>query len=472
MFLLMKLIKIKLYLYLHNKAKKRNGEKSMKVCKYCGYEGDCKFCPNCGNLMQEISTNDNNEENKINDSEIDKKNIDVEVKNIGISENVNKLEKENFTSEDLEKDREIEDDISSKIVNSKNNRSKIIRIVVFITIVIIVTLGLYIFNSDNKDVRGINLFDENGYALAKQGDKYGFINKEGKYVINPQFKILGDFSEGLVYASSDGEEYGFIDKTGKYTINPQFDEAYSFSEGLAAVKVDEKWGYINKNEEFVISPQFDRAYNFFDNLACVVSGDKYGYIDMSGNYVINPQFLDAQFIFTDELAYVYKDGRGYGFIDKEGQFVIYPQFYFTGIFMNGIANVEINEKWGIINKNGEYIVNPQFDFLEISDNGLIEFSNNDDKYGYINAEGEIVINPIYYGGTTFYNDGYAVVTKKNKKRIIIDEKGEQVSNAEFDGIGSLTQDLCAEDECYRLVEDDNEYCYDHEFDYDYSWSYD
>lgn len=47
----------------------------MKVCKNCGYEGDFKYCPNCGNLMQEISIeNTNNVENEVNDSDIDKEN--------------------------------------------------------------------------------------------------------------------------------------------------------------------------------------------------------------------------------------------------------------------------------------------------------------------------------------------------------------------------------------------------------------
>ena len=37
-----------------------------------------------------------------------------------------------------------------------------------------------------------------------------------------------------------GGKYGFIDRTGKMVINPQFDNAYHFSDGLALVGLGEK----------------------------------------------------------------------------------------------------------------------------------------------------------------------------------------------------------------------------------------
>ena len=59
-----------------------------------------------------------------------------------------------------------------------------------------------------------------------------------------------------------GDKVGFINKAGEFVINPQFDGAWSFSEGLAWVKIGDKWGFINKAGEFVINPQFDEAYPF------------------------------------------------------------------------------------------------------------------------------------------------------------------------------------------------------------------
>ena len=43
-----------------------------------------------------------------------------------------------------------------------------------------------------------------------------------------------------------GDKFGYINKAGEFVIEPQFDDAFSFSEGLANVRIDgffrSKWG--------------------------------------------------------------------------------------------------------------------------------------------------------------------------------------------------------------------------------------
>ena len=55
-----------------------------------------------------------------------------------------------------------------------------------------------------------------------------------------------------------GGKWGYIDKTGKYVVNPQFDEVWSFSEGLAGVIIGDwktsKWGYIDKTGKYIWEP--------------------------------------------------------------------------------------------------------------------------------------------------------------------------------------------------------------------------
>lgn len=57
----------------------------------------------------------------------------------------------------------------------------------------------------------------------KSGDKYGYINTEGKYVINPQFDDASSFSDDGYAVVLVGEKYEIIDSTGKMVINPIFD---------------------------------------------------------------------------------------------------------------------------------------------------------------------------------------------------------------------------------------------------------
>jgi hypothetical protein len=51
-----------------------------------------------------------------------------------------------------------------------------------------------------------------------------------------------------------GRKFGFVDKTGKYVMNPQFDEARQFSEGLANVRVGGRWGIVDKTGRYVWKP--------------------------------------------------------------------------------------------------------------------------------------------------------------------------------------------------------------------------
>ena len=87
-------------------------------------------------------------------------------------------------------------------------------------------------------------FAQDYLARARADKEWGYINTEGKWVINPQFTHVNDFSQGLAGVEKNGE-WGFIDKDGDFRINPQFDNARDFSNGLAAVKKEKEWGYVN-----------------------------------------------------------------------------------------------------------------------------------------------------------------------------------------------------------------------------------
>ena len=106
-----------------------------------------------------------------------------------------------------------------------------------------------------------------GLAAVIKDDKWGFIDVNGTFVIPPKFtNVFKDtkFNEGLVpiktqttYSYECGsnpvrtqigyrDKYGFMDRNGKFEIEPQFDGAKPFSEGLAAVRIYDgnvvKWG--------------------------------------------------------------------------------------------------------------------------------------------------------------------------------------------------------------------------------------
>lgn len=238
--------------------------------------------------------------------------------------------------------------------------------------------------------------DASGYE-----SEWGYINRKGEVVIQPQYTQAWFFSEGLAVACVENK-CGYIDSSGKFVINPQFDFAHRFSEGLAAVTIENKIGYIDKTGKYVINPQFvsERRYDFFytfsEGLARIKIGDKYGFIDKTGKIAINPQFEDA-LPFFDGLA-ASRIGSKWGFVDKEGKIIVNPQFDEAQPFINGLAAVKLGNQYGYIDKTGKIVINPQFDeALSFSDEGLAMITVGT-KVGFIDKEGKYVINPQFASG--------------------------------------------------------------------------
>ncbi|MFH1676896.1 MAG: WG repeat-containing protein, partial [bacterium] len=79
------------------------------------------------------------------------------------------------------------------------------------------------------------------------------------YAIEPQFNGALSFSEGLACVMIGNQatgKWGYIDKAGNTVIEPQFELAWWFRNGFAHAteKVSGgKWGYIDKTGKFVWS---------------------------------------------------------------------------------------------------------------------------------------------------------------------------------------------------------------------------
>ena len=130
-----------------------------------------------------------------------------------------------------------------------------------------------------------------GLAAVNRKQNCGYIDQTGSLTIHVPapggkqncWSSWGEFGDGLS-RQLFGAKYGFIDKTGKVIIQPQFDLTLGFSEGLAAVQVGKKWGYIDTTGKMVIGLQ-DLSFTkpFHDGLARVGFGKNgWGYLDRTG----------------------------------------------------------------------------------------------------------------------------------------------------------------------------------------------
>ncbi len=152
-----------------------------------------------------------------------------------------------------------------------------------------------------------------------ENGKYGYIDKTGKTVIQPQFENTMGFNEGLA-ATKLGGKYGFIDTKGNWIIKPQFDFTYMFSDGLAMVQIDKKSAWIDKTGKIIIQPQeFEKtAMGFKEGRLAVKKAGKWGYIDKTGKTVIETKFEEAK-EFSGGVAQVVTENHRHHWIDMSGK---------------------------------------------------------------------------------------------------------------------------------------------------------
>ena len=280
--------------------------------------------------------------------------------------------------------------------NKNGSKIAVMLLSIFLAITLITVSGLgyilFIGRSNSENETSYNLFSENGLVRVKSGEKWGYIDKSGSFVISPQFDSADDFYDGIAIVKQD-KKYGYINSKGEYIISPQFENAFEFSNGVAAVKSGEKWGYIDKTGKFVINPQYDSAYSFSSTpeLASVAIDGKFGFINLKGEYVVNPQFENT-LDFSNGMAAV-KSGGKWGYINEKGETVISYQYGDANSFRDdGYAIVmNTNKNLIIIDKSGKAITVGEFDAIDLEDNENVCrkdgcFNYASDEYCYTHEE--------------------------------------------------------------------------------------
>ncbi len=315
--------------------------------------------------------------------------------------------------------------------------------------------GKFIINTQFEEA---HLFRD-GLALVKSNEnKFGFIGIDGKYVINPTYKSANSFSEELACVISENSKPQFINKEGKIIFTVDADACGGFSEGMAPFKIKGKWGYIDKDGTIKINPLYENANMFSEGLAAVSKIDtktkqkKWGFINKEGEIKIDFQFIEdtinscAPSYFSEGLSFVSNDGNKWGFINKEGNYEINPQFdgWFNldlnfedkgeYKFKNGKAAIKQGETWGYIDKSGKYIINPQFlSVQDFTSSGNAAVQGSDKKYGFIDNDGKYIVNPQFDNVKLGYVSDFAVVQSSDKYGIL-NENGTYIVNPQFDDV--------------------------------------
>lgn len=311
------------------------------------------------------------------------------------------------------------------------------------------------------------------------GYRWGYIDKEGNFVIQPQFATAEDFQDNglavVLTGDLSGENHsGVIDREGRFKVEAVYDYIQPFSDGIAIAMgkegtkaVNEKgkvifeskdyianfsdglavfsrtadtgaWlsGYINTKGEVAIEPRFDMAGDFKDGKAIVrAEGTGISMIDKTGK-TLHLYPYDYIGELGDGLL-AFKENDKYGYIDETGKVVIPPRFYEADSFKEGLAVVNLSgdyskNSYGLIDKKGKFIIQPEYNDIQALGEGFFAVGIPIDKeylpkgsiYAIANKTGKLLTDFIYYG-VSQYHRGYASAYDKNTT-FFIDGTGKKV----------------------------------------------
>ena len=289
-------------------------------------------------------------------------------------------------------------------------------------------------------------FDKGDPSLRwVQSDKlWGLARADGSWVIEPKFQEVGVLVDGLARVTVNGK-VGFIDRTGRFAIEPTFDKAWWFHPGLGRTSAERDGivGVIDKSGSWVFQTNYQQIHLALalrkDSNVQIFgwhfkNADSWGLLDLDGHVVLDAQFdqtiqhcddgrLEAYknkewFYFNGDGSplqppegrlvdaacyggappYTLKIGDKFGLVDAQSKPLTPVQF--DAITWAGPAarNVKIGGKWGRIGLDGNWLLETKFNYLSGGADyrwggGDIAVASIDRKRGFLNLDGSWLVEP-------------------------------------------------------------------------------
>lgn len=270
---------------------------------------------------------------------------------------------------------------------------------------------------------------QNGFAIVKKDNKYGFINEEYDEIVPCVYDEALPFECSCAIVRKDGK-YGFVDKTGAALTSCVYDEAFSFNHGISIVRIGEFYGAINNKGKTVIPLEYQILADFslFGPIILIAVKEKrFGAIDIKNKTIVPFEYDLIESPIFDGMIKVSKNGKK-GVFNKTGKLVVPILYDEIEIHSSasGTYSVCNNGKWGVLNKKGEEICEPRYDKID-----SFGFACNrlavcrDGNWGFIDRKGVEVIECKYDEVIQFFEENHCEV-KLNGKKMTINIRGERI----------------------------------------------
>ena len=238
------------------------------------------------------------------------------------------------------------------------------------------------------------------YCKLSNGElKYGLTDKTGNPITEPIYDEFGCFSEGFISAKI-GDKWGFIDENGKEVVPFTYNnlEDTRFSDGLAPILHENAWGFIDATGKTALPFIYGHVfYDGFENGRAIVGlNEQIGYIDKEGNFdaiIFNgassdylPRLGDAGQHFDDDVKN-YTALKSDDMMKNSDYEIVFP-------FRQGYATASVDRRsFTVINEKGEAVLPAVFSIHKIS------IRRHENTFEIMSTEGDVVVyvNGVGYG---------------------------------------------------------------------------
>lgn len=196
------------------------------------------------------------------------------------------------------------------------------------------------------------------------GDKSGYVRRDGKLMIEPEYKVLGDYTDYTI-ASKNGTSFGYLSKTGDVLIPLEYDKTSPFNDGYASVCKQNKWYVIDSKNNITLTTDMDYLGVYSEGLIPAMKGGKAGFISLDGKEAMpfNYEMLSS----VHKGKFNYKENGKWGIKDAKGTVLLAPAYEDLSNFYDEFGNKILANagKFGLLNFEEKEILSPTFDFLEL-----------------------------------------------------------------------------------------------------------
>jgi hypothetical protein len=215
-----------------------------------------------------------------------------------------------------------------------------------------------------------------GRAAVRLSGLYGFVDEDGREIVEPKYRIVGDYDGfGFVQVDVNGKS-GLIDRDGKMVIEPKY--VFISAIGSDRFRVTEtRWvGGRNGSEDFS-GARFGApgwwTTALMQSPQMALRGSS-GVIDISGQWIEPPRAKpEFEFIIdgrprgpydfdndNPSMRWAWRDGL-WGLQRQDGSWLVEPKFQQADRLIGELTRVMLNGKVGFIDREGNLAVEPLFD---------------------------------------------------------------------------------------------------------------